>query len=225
MVGRQEGSTCDRFDPDVLVAALAPVARLKKPPCDFDFLHYGKRKRSQAADRDALEEYYPILKPVLGVAPKGLPIKQAVRLTWSRLQDEHGIMTEHSKNEYRGRVDLWLDAVSNRVCTVCRHVRDLSKSTTQYVKPKVKELMDMIDHIPSGSGGPRPQSAPVRAPQVQQQQDDQMQRPLVERPSDTSSSSVQVCSVTCRCPACYVPTVVNADSPDDEDSDTAAAAK
>ena len=81
--GRKKGTTCDRFEPAALEKDLEHLANLKCPPCDFEMLNYGKTKRSQAADRDGLVEYHPLLAVVLKHAPKGLPTQSLLKLTWN----------------------------------------------------------------------------------------------------------------------------------------------
>ena len=94
-------------------------------------------------------QYHPVLKIILKHAPKGLPTKSLLRITWAELNRNHDIMTEYAKKHCKG-VDDRLDQATDRAATVCRDVRDLSKSRTEYAAPLLKELMDMID-ISDGS--------------------------------------------------------------------------
>lgn len=143
MSGRQEGSLCDRFDPEALCHDLEPLASLEKPPCDFEMERYGKTKKGQSADRDAMDEYYPLLKIVLAHARRGLPIKSGMKLTWQELVGKHDIISARSKQLYTQ--EEWVDRAIDRVGLVCRQLRDLAKSKTVYVTSKVRELMEMVD--------------------------------------------------------------------------------
>ena len=109
----------------------------------------------------------------------------------------------------------WLDACTDRLCTACRHLRDLAKSRTKYVTMNLKTLMDMVD-IDEGlvlairpveiKGSDVQKAIPMDIESV-----DNATRPLQRVVSDASSvsSCAIVCSFACRCADCFAPEVVS----------------
>ena len=196
MPGRAQGTSCDRFDPGELEHLLEPHAKLKQPSCDFGFEDYGK-KRSQGPDREGLLKYAVLLELILSLCPRGLPMKSLVMITLSELDRKHNVRTELTKQQ---KEQDWLDKTSDRICTAARHVRDLAKSRTTYLHPKLKELTAMIkdqetqvDPRISVARERSPKSSPNRA---------KPRKELSKKASDASSSCVQICNVLCRCEEC-----------------------
>ena len=106
MSGRKVGSATDRFEPDALYHDLEPLARLKKPPCDFEMERYGKTRKGQGADREGMDFYYPILIIILGRASRSLPMKSILKLTWQELIRNQDIIGARAKQLYTE--DEWL---------------------------------------------------------------------------------------------------------------------
>ena len=161
--------------------------KLLEPPCDFGFDQYHK-KRSQGPDRDGLVFYFVYLEIILSLCPKGLPLKSLVMIVLGELDRKHDIRSALTKTLSQSD---FLDKVSDRICVACRHVRDLSKSMTEFLHPKLKELVQLIE----------PDSTPAaRAPSKANAKP----RPLTRQVSD-ASSTVQICSISCQCPECFKP--------------------
>eukprot|EP00974_Lingulodinium_polyedra_P078588 7610911-Lingulodinium_polyedra.AAC.1 len=114
-----------------------------------------------------------------------------------------------------------------------KHVVDLKRSRTQFLDPALKALVSLVredahdqptnveQSLPTDRSPPElPLPAPATPPAPSRQNRpsakrwSRTQRALRPQISDVSAaSSVQICSYTCRCPACTPPQVIEPDSP------------
>ena len=190
-------SSNDEFDVKLLCAELAPYARVKDLQWDWEFSQYAKTRRSQAPDRLGLEKYQEFLKTVLRVAPGGLPSQVRLREVFMYLDQHHCIMAADLR-ELNKEPCVWANDCCDRVRLMLRHIRDLKLSRSTFLSAGVKELVDMLQVAspPVEEQAPVAEQAPVR-------------RRLLKKVSSTAS--VVLCNVTCKCSICRRPDIVDVD--------------
>ena len=116
----------DLFYKAALYEALKVFAMLKKLAWDWEFLEYGKSRRSQGPDREGLEYYFEVLQAVLKFAPKGFPSLALLKLVWTQLNEKHNVMAEEVKAKYKQKgIDLWASDACDKLRVMCSHVVDL----------------------------------------------------------------------------------------------------
>ena len=135
----------DLFCKAALYEALKVFAMLKKLAWDWDFLEYGKSRRSQGPDREGLEYYFEVLQAVLKFAPKGFPSLALLKLVWTQLNEKHNVMAEEVKAKYKQKgIDSWASDACDKLRVMCSHVVDLKKSGTTFLSPKLEALVTLI---------------------------------------------------------------------------------
>ena len=181
-------SSNDEFDVKLLCAELAPYASVKDLQWDWEFSQYAKTRRSQAPDRLGLEKYQEFLKTVLRVAPGGLPSQVRLREVFMRLDQHHCIMAADLR-ELNKEPRVWANDCCDRVRIMLRHIRDLKLSRSTFLSAGVKELVDMLQV----ASPPVEEQAPVTEQAT-------VRRRLLKKVSSTAS--VVLCNVTCKCSIC-----------------------
>ena len=190
-------SSNDEFDVSLLCAELAPYASVKDLQWDWEFSQYARRKRTQAPDRLGLEKYQEFLKTVLRVAPGGLPSLRRLRDVFMYLDQHHCIMAADLR-ELDKDPKVWANDCGDRVRMMLRHIRNLKLSGSTFLSAGVKELVDMLQ-LPS---------APVEEPAPVAEQA-AVRRRLLKKVSSTAS--VVLGNVTCKCSTCRRTDIVDVD--------------
>ena len=180
----------DDFSVTDLIRDLTPHARDKACTWDWECACYSKRRRSQAADREGLEKYAPLLRIILQHAPGGLPSLVRLREVWLHLHKAYGIMADDLAKTSTSP-EVWANECGDLVRLMLSHLKELKSSGTTFVTPVVASLMDGLVVLPISTSKPAPPSPTKDVP-------------ITEAPPDSqeSCSSVVFCSATCCCPDC-----------------------
>lgn len=200
-------------DAAVNVSALADdlssFARDKQCPFDFDLLSYAKHKRSQAADREGLIKYKPLLATILKHAPGGRPSLVALRECWQYLERTYSIRKDNPGINNLGITD-WANQAADRIRVALKHVMDLKESQSPWMAPDLKELTELLQPSTGSASSLASGSASSLAPPSPASP-----TPRTLRKED-SLDSVIFCSACCKCPDCYTaPVLPVPSSPED----------
>ena len=116
------------------------------------------------------------------------------------------------KNQKKS-IDDWLDDTCDRICTACRHLRDLAKSKTRFVSTKLKKLMASVrldEDMPV---------KPVRKTKRKKKRKiagtNTLEKPVRKLKEATSDSSICFCLENCSCAECKEVPMVDIRSDDD----------
>ena len=130
---------CTDFDPQALVDAWLPLARLKNCGFDWTGADYQKVRRSQGPDRDGLSKYAGGLSPLADLVPSGFPRHTTMKRVLQMLDSIIPIKPEKA-------CPAWADAAADKWCLMLKHLWDESKS------PKTNGLFDLADAMAKLSG-------------------------------------------------------------------------
>ena len=212
--------TCnDHFDVKDMCLALEPYAKLKVVDWDWDLSYYSKTRRSQGPDHAGLARYVKLLAVLQEFLPNACPLPLQIKEVWLYLHRRFRIMCPDKINAGKS-VDSWATEVGNLVGVMFSHLRSYRTSTTTFLNPEVAELVNKIP-MPSSSSSTesslgaqkRVLALPVETKKIAKH--------------DSDSSSVKICSVSCKCPLCCPPDQpqeLGSDVSEDEKSETSQAA-
>ena len=130
---------CTDFDPQALVDAWLPLARLKNCGFDWTGADYQKVRRSQGPDRDGLSKYAGGLSPLADLVPSGFPRHTTMKRALKMLDSIIPIKPEKA-------CPAWADAAADKWCLMLKHLWEENKS------PKTSGLFDLADAMAKLSG-------------------------------------------------------------------------
>ena len=211
MSRKRPRSNTTRFSVTALFDDLSGLANLKKGGCDFEFTLYGKERRSQAADRDGLVKYKPILMKVLLHAPNCYPNHMLLKAVWIELQKKFNIQSKEM-----GDMSLadWAEECTGTLRVMCRHVLDIYRSGTEFVCSDMKAMMELVHDDPSGASQVQVTAAVPAAVETLVSVPSSSVHPAQPRvlrkvPTD---SSIEICSAVCNCPECRPTVAIQSES-------------